>query len=348
MKFSLIIPIYKVEKFLTRCINSIEKQTFNDYEVILVDDGSPDSCPGICDSICAQNKKFRVIHKQNEGLGFARNTGMQYANGDYIVFIDSDDYIENNSLEILYNYLKNNSYPDVCVFGHNIINEMGTKISKSKTVDKYFEENEITKYVLPKAFCYSMRKPFDEFGIGSAWGSIYKKDFLLKNSIKFKSEREYLSEDLLFSIEVCMKATSILFINYNLYNYCLNGTSLSHSYRPDRLEKSVYLYKYMKCLVKNHNLSDEILFRTIDNFFVNLIVCLKQEIYSKQNYQYKKNRIKQITNNEEFQSITRSYPIKNLPFQRRFLFMAMRKKIGILVTILILLKEKNNAKGLFR
>ena len=340
MRFSLIIPVYRVENYLERCVASIETQTFKDFEVIFVDDGSPDRCPQICDSICSNFSNYHVIHKSNAGLGYARNTGMQIAKSEYIVFIDSDDYIEKNALEMLNNNLLKYNNPDVCVFGHNIIGENGNKISQSNTINKYFENEDINRFVLPKAFCYSIREPFDDYGIGSAWGSVYKTEFLILNNIKFKSEREYLSEDLLYSIEICMKASSVLFIDYKLYNYCLNGGSLSHSYRPDRLEKSIYLYKYMNEIANVNNLSNEIKYRIIDNFFINLIVCLKQEIFSNQPYKIKKNKIKEIVENNEFHSIDRSYPSQNLSFQRRVLFNFIKQKNVLIVTFLILLKEK--------
>lgn len=340
MRFSLIIPVYKVENFIKRCVTSINEQTYTDFEVIFVDDGSPDKCPQICDSICSEFPNYYVVHKKNEGLGYARNTGLQYAKGDYIVFIDSDDYIEKNALEILNDNLSRFNNPDVCVFGHNIIDENGNKISKSKTINKFFKNEEVRNYVLPKAFCHSMRKPFDDYGIGSAWGSIYKREFLKFNNIKFKSEREYLSEDLLYSVEVCMKASSVLFIDSTLYNYCLNGASLSHSYRIDRLEKSIYLYKYMNKIVDENNFSSQISYRIIDNFFINIMVCLKQEIFSENSRKIKINNIRQIVNTKEFHSIDKNYPSKNLTFQRKLLFNAIKQKNVFLVILLILLKEK--------
>ena len=315
-----------MENYIKRCIQSIEEQIFKDFEVIFIDDGSPDKCPQICDSICSKLSNYHVIHKTNEGLGYARNTGMQYAKGDYIVFIDSDDYIEKDMLETLNDNLLKFDNPDICVFGYNVIDRKGHRISQSNTISKFFKNDDISKFVLPKAFCRSMRKPYDEYGIGSAWGSVYKKEFLNLNNIKFKSEREYLSEDLLYSIEVCTKASNVLFIDFKLYNYCLNDASLSHSYRTDRLEKSIYLYECMNKIADANNLSDEIKYRIIDNFFVNLIVCLKQEILSDQPFNIKMNNIKEIIENKEFHSIDNSYPSQNLSFQRKLLFKLIKQK----------------------
>ena len=97
---SVIVPVYKVEKYLNRCVNSILNQTYKDLEVILVDDGSPDSCPEICDGYAQKDKRVKVIHKENGGQGSARNSGLDVARGEYILFVDSDDYIAKNLIEI--------------------------------------------------------------------------------------------------------------------------------------------------------------------------------------------------------------------------------------------------------
>ena len=96
IKVSVVVPVYNVEKYLDRCINSIINQTYHNLEIILVDDGSPDNCPQMCDEWAQKDERIRVVHKKNAGLGIARNTGIDHATGDYICFFDSDDYVEQN------------------------------------------------------------------------------------------------------------------------------------------------------------------------------------------------------------------------------------------------------------
>lgn len=105
-EISVIVPVYKVEPYIHKCIDSILGQTFSDYELILVDDGSPDSCGAICDAYEEKDERIRVIHKENGGLSDARNAGMKVASGEYVIFIDSDDYIESDMFAYLYNSLK--------------------------------------------------------------------------------------------------------------------------------------------------------------------------------------------------------------------------------------------------
>lgn len=116
-KVSVIIPIYKVEKYLSRCLDSVVNQTLDDIEIVLVDDGSPDSCPEICDRYAKKDSRIKVIHKKNEGLGYARNSGMLIATGEYIAFLDSDDYVSKDMYEKVYSELKRTD-ADCCVTGY--------------------------------------------------------------------------------------------------------------------------------------------------------------------------------------------------------------------------------------
>ena len=101
-KISVIVPVYRVEKYLGRCVNSLLGQTLSDIEIILVDDGSPDGCPALCDEFAKKDGRIKVLHKENEGLGLARNSGMSLAVGEYIAFVDSDDYVKSEMYRTLY------------------------------------------------------------------------------------------------------------------------------------------------------------------------------------------------------------------------------------------------------
>ena len=101
-KVSIIVPIYNVEKYLHQCVNSLLNQILKDIEIILVDDESPDNCPAMCDEYAKQDSRIKVIHKKNEGLGYARNSGLEIATGEYIAFVDSDDYVELDAYQKLY------------------------------------------------------------------------------------------------------------------------------------------------------------------------------------------------------------------------------------------------------
>ena len=121
-KISIIVPVYNVEQYINRCIDSLLGQTLKDIEIILVDDGSPDQCPQICDEYARKDSRIKVIHKKNNGLGYARNSGLELATGEYIAFVDSDDYVNINMYEKLYNETINNNF-DIVYCGFIVENK---------------------------------------------------------------------------------------------------------------------------------------------------------------------------------------------------------------------------------
>lgn len=208
---SVVVPVYNVEKYLKKCVASILNQSYKNLEIILVDDGSPDNCPKICDEFSKKDKRIKVIHKKNGGLSDARNAGISVAKGSYITFIDSDDYIEKNYVEILYNsILVNNS--DIAIGSHVVLYDTGLKIDKS-TGDSYVSN---TKEILEKIL-------YDEIDI-SAWAKLYKIN-LFKN-IKYPKGR--LFEDTATTYLLVDSAKSISVISKPIYNYVIRNTSITN------------------------------------------------------------------------------------------------------------------------
>lgn len=148
---SIIVPVYKVEKYLDKCIESIISQTYKDLEIILVDDGSPDNCGGICDEYATKDSRIRVIHKENGGLSDARNAGLNIATGEYIMFVDSDDYITENMVEILYNKIQSDK-SDMAVCSYEWVDEVGEAIEEH--IGESPVENEcISSYDILEKLC---------------------------------------------------------------------------------------------------------------------------------------------------------------------------------------------------
>ena len=190
--FSIIIPVYKVEKYLNQCVDSVLSQTFNDYEIILVDDGSPDNSPLICDEFSASNSRVKVIHKPNGGLSSARNAGLDIAKGKYIIFLDSDDYwCDCYCLEKLSNELKNEEI-DIIIFGMKKYYQTDNKFGGEripKTFYKNVSSNDKTTHVLMQNNEY----------MACAWDKLIKRSLIEKSGLRFVEGQ--LSED----IEWCAK-----------------------------------------------------------------------------------------------------------------------------------------------
>ena len=243
---SIIIPVYKVEAFLSRCVESALSQTYKNIEIILVDDGSPDKCPQICDEYAKKYPQIKVVHKQNGGLSSARNAGMKVATGEYILFIDSDDWIdpetvtelvaiaEREKVDFVRSRAKYANWPNhedgaVCDFGIETMIHTG----------RYSREM-IEKEILPICIATSQIT----FGpIVSSWGTLYRRSILTDNKLTFYEDVKY-SEDCIFNAKVLMVCDSFYYLNEpQYYNYYYNNTSITKSFRADRWESNKTLIK---------------------------------------------------------------------------------------------------------
>lgn len=209
--FSIIVPVYKVEKYIMQCVNSILDQTFSDYELILVDDGSPDSCPLICDQLKEKNSKIIVIHKQNGGVSSARNLGLKHANGKYVCFVDSDDYYgRKDALQVIKNEL-DNSNADVLILKAQEISAQDDVVSECK-------EKSSTKDILGKsyskqlAYCVS-RQLFD----ACPWNKVFRRDLIFRQNLYFTEG--IIAEDIDWAARLALTANSLAILYCPVYTY---------------------------------------------------------------------------------------------------------------------------------
>lgn len=249
MKFSIIVPCYKVEKYLSECIDSILTQTFTDYELILVDDGSPDRCPQICDEYAQKDVRVKVIHQSNGGLSCARNAGLSCSRGDYVVFIDSDDYlIEDTALEKIDR--KTTTKPDVIIYGYKKFFESDSRFGASVcSFPEVKEENNPAEYLdnLLISGTYS----------GTAWCKVVRTDLLKNNHIEFKPG--LISEDHDWYVQVMMKVKSFAAVNEALYVYRLRPGSISHGgAKLNSLTDNLWIQKTWFNRIKQADISGEL------------------------------------------------------------------------------------------
>lgn len=244
MKFSIILPIYNVEKYLSACIDSILNQTFNDFEVILVDDGSPDKCPEICDDYARKDARVKVIHKPNGGQADARNVGLEAARGDYICYIDSDDYLANDGvLQLLADITVNN--PDIVHYKFKEWFERDGHIA-----DCRFDYNVPTEgRTLAEIYCDLVDK--DAY-YNSAWSKIIRRSLLIDNNIRF--ERGIVGEDNEWYYHVVMVANSLVLVDECLYIYRRRkGSTTTTATRKNLVDQLHVLDKWVKILQEKPN-----------------------------------------------------------------------------------------------
>lgn len=228
---SIIIPVYNTSKYLQRCLNSVLNQTYKDVEIIIINDGSTDNSLRICSEYAAKYDNIKLISKKNEGVSIARNTGIENATGDYIVFIDSDDYLENEYLQVLVNAVK--GYDMACC--------------------AYYEDNgESRKAILLSDSCemdqlkaLQLEIGGDLFG-GYLWNKIFRRSIIEKYKLRFKKGMT-LCEDQVFCVEYTMHAQRIYYVAQALYHYIVYEDSALHSanrheHKDLRAYKIIYGY----------------------------------------------------------------------------------------------------------
>jgi len=235
---SVIIPVYNVDKYLSRCIDSVINQTYKNLEIILIDDGSTDNSGKICDEYALKNNRIIVIHKQNEGVSSARNTGLNIATGNYIGFVDSDDYIEPDMYEVLYNLLIKNEVEVSCC-DYFVFSRKEKKYVQSldNTINGILYINEILNTKSGHG--------------GFLWNKLYSKNLI--GNIQF-DETLIFGEDYVFVIDVFMKAKKIAFCKDAKYYYCYNPNSVTKRkfFKKKYLKHIEFYDKLINYCKKNH------------------------------------------------------------------------------------------------
>ncbi len=224
MFFSIIVPIYKVEKYLERCIESVLSQTFSDFELILVDDGSPDKCPEICDEYEKKDSRITVIHKENGGLVSARQAGVRIVKGEYVLNLDSDDAIENFTLETAYEIIKSTD-TDIVSFSlkHYINGEVGETIHDVLDEGLYAGED-LEKKVYPKLLSDKNMKHIAYF----LSGKIIRRSLVTPNQLNI-STKISIGEDVMCVVPCFLQAEKIYISKKATYLYTIRNDSMSVS-----------------------------------------------------------------------------------------------------------------------
>ena len=238
-KVSVIVPIYKVEKYIHRCIDSILKQTYSNLEVILVDDGSPDNCGEIADEYASKDQRVVVVHKENGGLSDARNAGMKYINGEFIVFVDSDDWIEKNMIErMVHTSLKYKADVVQSAFYY--------AYDDKRLLDNRYSSTKDEPVILDnRSLMYELVT--NEKVKNFAWGKLYKARLI--QDIPFK--KGVLFEDVFWAHKVMHRVDTYVMIHEPLYHYYQREDSIVATYTPKNLdilkglkERHIFIEKY--------------------------------------------------------------------------------------------------------
>lgn len=263
MKYSFIVPVYKSEGSIARCIESVLEQKEPRFELILVDDGAPDKSGQICEEYAQKDSRIHVLHQENRGVSAARNAGVRVAKGEYIVFLDSDDYIDGDYLYHL-NIIGNDF--DIVVGGYIIENETGKVMTKRIYMEQLIDTSEKT----------TVKDCFEDGGLNYVWGRIIRTDIIRKNRIRF-DEKLQLAEDTVFMLEVLACAKQIYFMPYVEYHYVKYGhQTLTSQYQDKELVSKLEnvqnaIYKRLSHIIGETNARESVAIR-VGKLYKNILI----------------------------------------------------------------------------
>ncbi|MBR5479469.1 MAG: glycosyltransferase [Clostridia bacterium] len=349
-KVSVVVPVYKSEKYLERCVNSLLSQTLAEIEIILVDDGSPDGSPEICDAFAAKDGRIKVIHKENAGAGEARNSGITLASGEYIGFVDSDDYVDERMFYALYSAAKKHEaelvLSNICIVGGSIFDaESDAKFEKKSFITETFfdTQDKLNELALGIA-CSAPGDPEDSKYDMSACKNIYKREVLIRNNVRFLSEREILTEDALFTIDFILNSEKAVGIPFAFYYYCRNEDSISKTYNPKFFEKC---FVFLNELEKRYSVRMEKseykiyldrLAQAFGRVFISQEVLHAKE--EKIGYRELKGKLREICENPVIRDALCTYPLHKLPKKQAAFAFAMRYRLYFLQKIMVCLRDR--------
>lgn len=330
---SVVIPIYNVEKYLDRCMDSVVNQTYKDLEIIMVDDGSPDSCPQKCEEWAGKDSRIKVIHKDNAGLGMARNTGIENATGKYICFFDSDDYVALDTVEHAVALAKAN-HSDTVLFG---MTEVGADGGIKGVYCPYTEKTcytgkEILEFILPNMIEGSSQKGM-HFGLNmSSCTCLFSMELINRHNWRFVSEREYISEDYYSLLNLYQHVRTVSILKQACYYYCYNNASLSHVYRPDRYGRICHCYQAMSEMCEKLQYPERICSCLAAQYLGNVIGAMKTIVAdSEMGFGMKTKRLRTVVQDEILHTALQKIEMTKESLGRKILIHSLKQGCTLLV-----------------
>lgn len=322
IKVSVIVPVYNVEKFIDKCLNSLVNQTLKEIEIIVVNDGSPDNSQKIIDKYVKKYPdKIKSYIKENGGQGSARNYGLKKASGEYIGYVDSDDFVEKDMYKKLYNKAKENNYDIVVCGNYNVSEDY-----QNKNIDAFINN-------------YNTDLENIFFGKMAVWNKIYKRDILIKNKLEFKEKVWY--EDLAFTLKAIMNSNTFAFIDEPLYDYLIREGSTMNNSNVQRNLEILDAFNDILSYIQ-HNKKEEyfskIEFLAIDHIYISAIVrVLKAEADDK----VKRETINKLLDymNKKFPNYKNNKYINTLSKNRKIIYKLINIKMYGLINLIFKVKK---------
>ena len=348
---SIIVPVYNVENYIERCLNSLVNQTFKDIEIITINDGSTDKSLELINKYVKEDIRVSVIDLGDEGVSYCRNLGIEKANGKYIMFVDSDDWIDFNMVEVMYKKAEENNIDLVmCSYIREFKDHSKEKIFNLPEEIIYKEDkvkNELLrKLVGPVKEELSNPEMLD--ALGTVWGKLYRADIFKENKINFVDLKEIGSaEDTLFNIFTFNYLSKVMFLNKPMYHYWRdNPKSVTSQYNSKLKEQRKVFFKYISDFIKENNF-EQVFEEALNNRIctsvlgLGLIECSKNNKISGIN---KIKNIKKIINEEYIRNAYKNLELKYFSIHWRVFYFFIKNKMSFCSYLMLSIIEFLRAK----
>lgn len=326
---TIVIPVYNVEAYIDRCIESVRKQTYSNLEIILVDDGSPDKCPEICDEYAKKDKRIKVIHKENGGVSSARNIGIENSTGVWLCFVDADDYIEEDFCKELYKKAIDKD-ADIVQSSYNRVTN--SKVEKINTDYKEYEYNS-------KEYLIQTLNP--QTGFGFCHMKLYRKSII--KDVRFNEELK-VGEDALFGEQISHQINKAVMVRKALYNYRVNEESVVRKFDKN------YVKKYLEAMIKNKEFlnkeykDDKDIQQNYYNFVAYhvLLIAVNYCYHPENKSENKRKLLREVCEINVFKQAIKKSNFNNLSLTRKITLFSLKYKLYILTALICEFRQKQN------
>lgn len=331
---SIIVPVYNVEKYLDRCLSSLLSQTLKNIEIILVDDGSPDRCPQLCDKYAVSHANIKVVHKQNAGLGMACNSGLEVAAGKFVAFVDSDDWVDEDMYERMF-VIAEKYEADAVYSGlerNDGIKATG-RLPHPSSMEIFATRSGIDS-LMKDMIASEPSIEVDRRIQVSAKVVLYRKEIIDKNALRFENERQLISEDLFFNLDFLKHASKVIVIPEFFYHYFVNPSSITTNTIKDKTGSFEKLHSHIFERYDQFRDDSDFICRA-DRLFIGYIRSYMNLIsHSKIPQKEKLKRLRKLCLCSNWKVIASRYPIASMPLKHKIILMlTLKQHVRLLLII---------------
>lgn len=344
---SMVIPVYKIkESYLRQCLDSLREQTVQNFEAILIDDGSPDGCGSICDEYARNSSLFSVIHQTNKGVSEARNAGMRAAAGDWIVFIDPDDWVEKRYVEIL-SQAADRTGADIIFFDYyNEFPEVSVQ-KCLKNTPGFLDDEWIKGLRIAPFNIFTVKNRMIRYETNTIWSKVFRAGLLREHDLWFEPEARK-GQDTIFVSEILQCASSMYYVNRALYHYRHLDSPVTNAYNPKVMYYNEIMFRCQENIIEKYDLPGEYKEALQAHICTRMYSGMRLYYFNERNpadYQMVKREILDALNREPYKAAFQNVNYKMLSGEQRiFVFFLKHHKIAV-VRILVKARRKIKRTG---